>query len=641
MRRQGNPGIAILVGALLAGCVPGETDPTSAVDLAAPARSSLHVQIRDADGAPVAAWAVVAPGGRDSLAGPDGIAVFERMPAGSVSITARSGDSEGRIDDVEVGPSGVTSVELTLGPPLRASLAVHAVDPLGGPVSAATLFVDDVEVGATDAAGVADAEGIEGGPVSVRVEPAPPLLPWEGPITLEEGGHAEVAVVLAARPPDDARHVGSFSCGECHPGEVASWSQSAHGRARRTVSSLELDGPAGLAASFAAGDAVPAGPAGATVVVARSGPATWTAEVRDGAGASTGALPVIEAYGGHLSGVALVVDAGSQRRVLPAAWSLTEGWVAAWTDGWFDGVDLRADPTPEVSFDLSCAGCHATGYGIVEVAAGWELTPREGSAVEARVGCEACHGPGSAHPVPTDGRALRIHQPRLAPPAPVVAVCSSCHLRVESDSHPFTAPPGPPTLADGGPPPPWAPATEAGPAAPDVFPTSALSRSHRDQVGAFSSSPHAIDWVGACTDCHAAHGSPYPASLRAAPEDPALCTSCHRSAFPDAAAIAAHANHPAAQPSCVDCHLARSGVVLSRDPSSGVGESRDHGLRVPRPEEALAAFDLVGVSTLPVDDVPVTPCFDCHARTAAAGDPTQRATWVDEVDSWAAWEANP
>ena len=78
-------------------------------------------------------------------------------------------------------------------------------------------------------------------------------------------------------------------------------------------------------------------------------------------------------------------------------------------------------------FNLSCVGCHVTGY---DQPGGSTVVHNEGLI---HVGCESCHGPGSRH----------IAQPRAASTAltkqPGEAVCKQCHTPEHSDLFEFNA----------------------------------------------------------------------------------------------------------------------------------------------------------------------------------------------------------
>ena len=64
------------------------------------------------------------------------------------------------------------------------------------------------------------------------------------------------------------------------------------------------------------------------------------------------------------------------------------------------------------SFDISCAGCHFTGYSVTKNAAGEYLATAVADAngetnhlnpyakQEMNIGCEVCHGPGWSMPTP-------------------------------------------------------------------------------------------------------------------------------------------------------------------------------------------------------------------------------------------------
>ena len=97
-------------------------------------------------------------------------------------------------------------------------------------------------------------------------------------------------------------------------------------------------------------------------------------------------------------------------RVLPCRWNRREQvWEA-----------VGSDPGPV--WDEVCANCHVTGSG---------------PAREDGIGCEACHGPGSAHaasPAEVLPFVFRADEPRRG-----ASVCGSCHLQggTAPDGSPF------------------------------------------------------------------------------------------------------------------------------------------------------------------------------------------------------------
>ncbi len=79
----------------------------------------------------------------------------------------------------------------------------------------------------------------------------------------------------------------------------------------------------------------------------------------------------------------------------------------------------------EKEFHLDCVGCHVTGY---EKPGGSTVTHVEGLK---DVGCESCHGPGSAHI--TDARPpLRFIKSKVSP-----TVCLGCHTKEHSEGFDF------------------------------------------------------------------------------------------------------------------------------------------------------------------------------------------------------------
>jgi hypothetical protein len=78
-------------------------------------------------------------------------------------------------------------------------------------------------------------------------------------------------------------------------------------------------------------------------------------------------------------------------------------------------------------FNLSCVGCHVTGYNKPGGAAVVQNTGL------VNVGCESCHGPASAH-VANPGA-----KPALVTRAPQAAVCLECHNPEHSDRFEFEA----------------------------------------------------------------------------------------------------------------------------------------------------------------------------------------------------------
>ncbi len=675
--RRARPRWAVAWAALLAACGgPAGEGPWERQDLAPAERAGLSVSVTDPSGAPVSAWVVLVPGGRDAAADADGVARFDDLSAGDYEVTARAaGFLSPPPQGVVVPVAGEASAAVQLVPePATARIDVTALSTAWlAPLADAPVLVDGADAGSTGADGTLRLD-VTAGPHTLTV--APPagtsMRPWTTALDLAAGAAAAVAAELPGAAPDGAAFLRSGICERCHSPEVGRWAASAHGRARSNVARLEIDGPPGLLAAFDAGASVSLDPAvpGASIQLSRPQAGVWMVEVLDGAGGTSGLLPVIEGYGGQLSALALAVGDADDRKLLPAGWSLgadaptsldpAPGWVPAWTEAWFDaqGHLRAAGPTTAASFDLACSGCHATGYALDEASGTFQLVAAaDAAAVERAVGCEACHGPAGEHPASEGAlRPQRVLNPARLPASEAPAPCSGCHQRLAPDAHPFSADPGYPVDDRGEAVPPWRPAADAAVPDPDTFEGLSASRVRGDQVRELESSPHRAGWAGDCTACHDPHGSAQPASLRFPSGDNDLCTTCHRARFPNTAAEVEHSGHATFAPgsggpgACVACHLPRAGLVLRRDAISGVGESHAHVLQPWTPDDVLAIFDAAGTDTLPIEQVPVTGCLDCHLRTQAAladvggacdcpaGDPTLRATWEAQAADFAAWQ---
>ena len=227
------------------------------------------------------------------------------------------------------------------------------------------------------------------------------------------------------------------------------------------------------------------------------------------------------------------------------------------------------------NWNLMCAGCHTTnprnGYDpkTDRYATTWS---------DPNVGCEACHGPASAHAAwagaARTGRADRPGDTGLVVSFRTddsrfqVDACAACHSR----RTPITA------------------ESQAGRPLLDAFRPEILRAGlyHADgqqldevyEYGSFRQSKMYEQGVR-CTDCHDAHRL----GLRAAGN--ALCTRCHQTQpdrrFPTLVAkqyeSPAHHFHKVGSPGarCVNCHMPARTYMI-------VHPRRDHVLRAPRPD---------------------------------------------------------
>jgi predicted CXXCH cytochrome family protein len=269
------------------------------------------------------------------------------------------------------------------------------------------------------------------------------------------------------------------------------------------------------------------------------------------------------------------------------------------------------------NWNFMCAECHSTGVAknfdaaTDRFATTWQ---------EISIGCEACHGQGSAHvawakswplsdwsPFAKDDKAkgllarfdersgvtwtrdAKTGQPRRsATPARLrkeVEMCGRCHARrgiISED---------------------WVP----GRSLSDTHAVSRLTRGlyqpdgqMLDEVynyGDFKQSKMFAAGV-TCSDCH----NPHSAKLRLKGE--AVCLQCHADTY----AEAGHTHHQGAgAPNCVSCHMPERTFMV-------VDQRHDHSFRVPRPDLS----ETLGVSNA---------CTDCHAGKSSEWAAAAIETW--------------
>jgi predicted CXXCH cytochrome family protein len=230
-----------------------------------------------------------------------------------------------------------------------------------------------------------------------------------------------------------------------------------------------------------------------------------------------------------------------------------------------------------------CADCHSTDVRKNYDAA---TDTFKTTWTEIAVGCEACHGPGSAHVAwaqskadepgkgltvalderrgahwtiePASGNALRSPDRRSDAE---IEVCAPCHARRAQ-------------IAEG-----W----RAGKRFLDHYSPALLEASlyyadgqQRDEVyiwGSFLQSKMHRRGV-TCGDCHEPHG----AKLRI--EGNALCGQCHLATKYETASHHHHATGSAGA-QCANCHMPATSYML-------IDPRRDHSLRVPRPDLSVS-----------------------------------------------------
>jgi len=276
---------------------------------------------------------------------------------------------------------------------------------------------------------------------------------------------------------------------------------------------------------------------------------------------------------------------GGRLQALSIAWDSRpsdqggQRWFHLYPDDKIDYRDELHWTRRSQNWNFMCADCHSTDVrkNYDAAAATYGTTWKE-----IAVGCEACHGPGSAHlewartkPAdatmgltaelseragarwtidPATGNAARS-RPREHDTE--IEVCAPCHSRRSQ-------------IAEG---------YRAGLRFQDFYRPALLSPGlyfpdgqQRDEVyvwGSFLQSRMYHAGV-TCSDCHDPHGS----KVRA--EGNALCARCHLAAKYD---VPEHHHHPreSAGARCVNCHMPAKTYMI-------VDPRQDHSLRIPRPD---------------------------------------------------------
>jgi Flp pilus assembly protein TadD len=411
--------------------------------------------------------------------------------------------------------------------------------------------------------------------VALTGPPASPLTPARG-----------------SAPPDSA-FVGSDQCTACHADEHAKWRGSQHAQAMLPADARSVRGNfadarlthAGVTSVFHTRDD--------RYFVRTDGPdgKIGEFEVKFTFGLDPLQQYLVELPGGRLQALGVAWDtrarqAGGQRwfHLYPGR-TLEAGDPLHWT-----GIDQN--------WNYQCADCHSTNLrknydahtGRYQTA--WS---------EITVGCEGCHGPGSAHVAwareggdrkdaekgltaalderkgvqwVADAQSGNAARSRPRDTNREIEVCARCHSRRGqfSDAHvagqPFHDAYRPALL-------------ESGLYYPDG--------QQRDEVYTYASflqsRMHAKGVT--CSDCH----DPHTQKLRAPGN--AVCAQCH---LPERYDVTAHHHHPSASSGaqCAACHMPTT-TYMRVDPR------HDHSMRIPRPDRSVS----MGVPNA---------CNQCHAK---------------------------
>lgn len=404
---------------------------------------------------------------------------------------------------------------------------------------------------------------------------------------------------IAASPsPPDSTFVGNEVCTGCHQRETDRWFGSHHDLA------MQAAGASTVLGDF---DDAELSYAGVSTRFFRRDDAYWVST--DGPDGEPAEFEVVSTFGVEPLQQYLVELGGGRVQALSTAWDSRpaeaggQRWFHLYPTEQIDSDDPLHWTGVYQSWNSMCAECHSTSL-IKSYDPADDRFDTGFSRID--VGCEACHGPGSAHasdpairPPALPGTVRRwafepgesIASLTVSDPAGAeVEVCAQCHSRRAQLSDDYV--PGDPLL--------------------DAYRPALLQEElyHADgQIldevyvyGSFLQSAMAAAGV-TCSDCH----DPHDAGLRA--EGNAVCSQCHLASTYDQPL---HHRHEAATEAaeCTSCHM-RSETYMVVDPR------RDHSFRVPRPDLSAA----IGTPNA---------CNDCHADQTSEWAAERVAEWFPQ-----------
>jgi len=428
-------------------------------------------------------------------------------------------------------------------------------------------------------------------------EPAAPADPSNRSTALRVGVLAGIALLalavwyyFAPRQPGEpalksgsgavavaATYVGSQSCAQCHVAESKAWQASQHAVAMQHATERTVLGDfndasfsfQGVKSGFFRRDG--------KFFIRTDGPDGQLAdfEVKYTFGIAPLQQYLVELPGGRLQAASVTWDArpraqGGQR------------WFRQYPNEKVEHTDELHWTRRAQNWNFMCADCHST-----QVSKGYDAANDsfKTTYAEISVGCEACHGPGSAHVQwaerkgsdPDKGLTVQFDERRGVAWArnetgkPVrsnprqtereIEVCAQCHARRAQ-------------IAEG---------YQSGRAFLDHYLPSLLTPTlyhvdgqQQDEVFVWGSwlqsRMHAAGVT--CSDCH----DPHTQKMRAPGNT--VCAQCHEPSKYD---VITHHRHEqgTAGAQCASCHMPQNRYMV-------VDPRRDHSMRVPRPDESVA-----------------------------------------------------
>lgn len=411
--------------------------------------------------------------------------------------------------------------------------------------------------------------------------------------------YAQQPTSLAIKPTNQANlssatFVGRAACANCHPDQNKRWQGSHHDLAMQEASEASILGDFNAAVFSKDGITTTFFRQNSRFMVRTDGPDGQLAdfEIKYTFGVTPLQQYLIELPGGRLQALSIVWD--SRPRALGG-----QRWFHLYPNEHIDHNDELHWSKRSQNWNFMCAECHSTDFQKNYDAASDSY---HSTWSEIDVSCEACHGPGSRHVAwvsqessndvtkglltrlnsayrpdwqidPASGNAV-AHQP--AGSGAEIEVCARCHSRRAQlfgdyhyaallDSH------LPSLLTD------------------QLYHADGQIDGEVYEYGSFLQSKMYHAGVR-CSDCH----EPHSVKLRLPVNE--LCGQCHRAAKYDTEQHHFHAVGKAGA-FCIDCHMPSKTYM-------GVDARRDHGFRVPRPDQS----ERLGTPN---------PCNACHTDKTA------------------------
>jgi tetratricopeptide (TPR) repeat protein len=373
-----------------------------------------------------------------------------------------------------------------------------------------------------------------------------------------------------------AAYVGSQSCAQCHAAEAKAWQSSQHAAAMQHATASTVLGDFDDAAYAFQGVESRFFRRDGKYFMRTDGSSGDLAdfEVKYTFGIAPLQQYLVELPGGRLQAAAVTWDArpreqGGQR------------WFRQYPNEKIDHADELHWTRRAQNWNFMCADCHST-----QVSKGYDAADDsfKTTYAEIAVGCEACHGPGSAHVQwaqrkgnePGKGLTVQFDErrgvawvrdeagkPVRSKPRQTereIEVCAQCHARRAQIAEGYR--PGRPFLDH------YLPSLLT----PPLY---HVDGQQQDEVFIWGSwlqsRMHAAGVT--CSDCH----DPHTQKLQAPGN--AVCAQCHDAPKYD---VTAHHRHEpgTAGAQCANCHMPQNTYMV-------VDPRRDHSMRVPRPDESV------------------------------------------------------